>query len=131
MNSQVLRVSLYVGCAYFVAMAVAHYFSIKVPVLFVYYDTPFYPYQDKIISFAVTAYVALFWCAARNRSVVPAALIVLGITVAGLISVTLSEDLENVLYPGQSTLPYWAQTAFLAFYFAWLCGWYWQDRKGS
>lgn len=85
---------------YFSCMAVAHYIGIKQPLLFVYNDTPFYAYQDKIISFAVVAYIALFYTAARHLAVVPSALIVLGITVLGLASVNKSEALASVLETG-------------------------------
>ncbi len=120
MNARPLRYSLLAGVAYFVCMAIAHFFGIKQPLLFVYYDTPFYAYQDKIISFSIVAYVALFWCAARNRSVVPAALAVLAVTVAGLSAVNMSDALAEVLRPEQPTWPYWAQVGVLAVYFVWL-----------
>jgi hypothetical protein len=109
-----LRYGLLAMTGYFICMATAHFFGIKVPLLFVYYDTPFYAYQDKIISFAVMSYVGLFWAASRDIKVVPIALLVLGVTVIGLTSVNLSEALASVLKEGQSTLPYWLQTGMLA-----------------
>jgi hypothetical protein len=112
-------------------MACAHYFGIKLPLLFVYYDTPFYAYQDKIISFAVVAYIALFYSAARFRAVVPAALSVLGITVLGLASVNVSEVLISVLNDGQSTTPYWIQTGLIATYFILLLILYLRDKVES
>ena len=118
MNPPLLRYALLAGAAYFCCMAFAHFFGIKQPLLFVYYDTPFYAYQDKIISFAVTAYIALFFSAARNRAVVPAALTVLAITVLGLASVNLSDALRSVLGEGQTTFPYWVQTGLIAAYLA-------------
>ncbi len=60
MNSTLTRAALLAGVAYFCCMALAHFFGLKWPLLFVYYDTPFFAYQDKIISFAVTAYIGLF-----------------------------------------------------------------------
>ncbi len=117
MNSPLLKYGLLAGMVYFCCMAIAHYFGIKLPLLFVYYDTPFYAYQDKIISFAVVSYIALFYSAAQHRAVVPAALIVLGVTVLGLASVNVSDALESVLNEGQSTTPYWIQTGLIATYF--------------
>jgi len=111
-----LRLGLLAGVAYFCCMAVAHYFGIKVPILFVYWDTPFYAYQDKIISFAVLAYVGLFFAASRQIEVVPVALCVLGFTVVGLAAVNLSPALAQVLRDGHSTWPYWAQTGMIAAY---------------
>lgn len=116
MNPALLKYALLAGVVYFCCMAVAHYFGIRLPLLFVYYDMPFYAYQDKIISFAVVSYIALFYLAARHRVVVPAVLIVLGITVLGLVSVNLSDALATVLAEGQTTTPYWIQTGLIAAY---------------
>ena len=115
MTSRLLNIALLAGVAYFCAMAVAHFFGIKWPLLFVYYDVPFHAYQDKIISFAVVAYACLWWSAARERSVVPAVLVALGFTVAGLAAVNLSDALTSVLN-GRSTQAYWWQTALFAGY---------------
>ena len=129
MNSPLLKYGLLAGVIYFVCMAFAHYFGVKQPLLFVYYDTPFYAYQDKIIAFAVAAYVALFYSAAKQRTVVPAALVVLAITVLGLASINLSDALASVLQEGQSTTPYWIQTGLIAVYFIVLLVLYLRDRK--
>lgn len=115
MTSRLLRFALLAGVVYFCAMAVAHFFGIKWPLLFVYYDVPFHAYQDKIISFAVVAYACLWWSAARERSVVPAALVAMGFTVVGLAAVNLSDALASVLN-GRSTQAYWWQTAMFAGY---------------
>ena len=131
MNSSLLRYGLLAGAVYFICMAAAHYFGIKQPLLFVYYDTPYYAYQDKIIAFAVVSYVALFYSAAYHRAVVPAALIVLGITVLGLASVNVSDALAGVLQEGQSTVPYWIQTGLIATYFTVLLVLYVRDKKNA
>lgn len=114
-----LRFALLAGVAYFCAMAVAHFFGIKWPLLFVYYDVPFHAYQDKIISFSVVSYACLWWSAARERSVMPAVLVALGVTVAGLAAVNLSDALASVLN-GRSTQAYWWQTALFAGYWVML-----------
>ena len=129
MNSRLLRYALLAGAAYFCCMAIAHFFGIKQPLLFVYYDTPVYAYQDKIIAFAVTAYIALFFSAARNRAVVPAALAVLGITVLGLASVNLSDALRSVLREGQTTFPYWIQTGLIAAYLVLLLVLFFREKE--
>ena len=99
MNSKPTKYAFLIGVAYFCCMAVAHFFSLKVPVLFVYYNTPFYAYQDKIISFAVCAYVALFYAAAQHRAIARHAIIALGLTVLGLSAVNRSDALASVLAP--------------------------------
>lgn len=131
MNSKITKYAFLTGAAYFICMAVAHFFGFKVPVLFVYYDTSFYAYQDKIISFAVCAYVALFYSASKHRDVALTAIIVLSLTVLGLSAVNLSEDLASVLEAGQSTLPYWLQTGAITFYLAILVVLYIKDGKSS
>jgi hypothetical protein len=116
MKAQWLRYMLGVGVVYFCLMAAAHFMGLKYPLLFVYYDTPFYAYQDKIISFSVLAYASLFYAAIRHVQVVPMALFALGVTVLGLSFVNISSDLQSVLQ-GQGTLIYWLQTGFFAVYF--------------
>ena len=131
MNSAFTKYAFLAGVAYFCCMAIAHFFGIKVPILFIYYDTPFYAYQDKIISFAVFAYIALFHSASRNRETALYAIIVLAVTVAGLCAVNVSDDLAAVLAEGQSTLPYWLQTGAIMFYLGILLLLYLKDgRRG-
>ncbi len=131
MNSQLTKYAFLSGAAYFCCMAIAHFFSIKVPILFVYYDTPFYAYQDKIISFSVCAYIALFYSASQHRVVALNAIIVLAITVLGLSFVNVSDDLASVIQEGQSTIPYWLQTGAIAFYLATLLFLYIKDGKNT
>lgn len=111
-----LRAALLAGVAYFVCMSGAHFFGFKQPVLFVYYDTPYYAYQDKIIAFCCATYVVLFWTAARHLVAVPAAIFSMATTAAGLSLVNSSDALAGVLREGQGTAAYWAQTALIAVY---------------
>jgi hypothetical protein len=129
-SSKLLTLALWAGVAYFCAMATAHFFGLKVPLLFVYYDVPYHAYQDKIISFAVVAYVCLFTSAARIPEVVPAALVALGVTVLGLCAVNTSDDLAEVLN-GRSTAVYWTQTGLIAAYAAMLTGLHRSARRPS
>jgi len=115
MMGRSLNVLLWAGVAYFCCMAAAHFFGIKVPVLFIYYDTPYYAYQDKIIAFAIVSYICLFSAAARTREVMPAALVAIWVTVLGLSAVNLSDALSLVL-SGKPTIVYWLHTAALAIY---------------
>jgi peptidoglycan/LPS O-acetylase OafA/YrhL len=129
MSDRLLKLLLWAGVVYFCCMAVAHFFGIKVPILFIYYDTPYYAYQDKIISFAVVAYICLFVSAARSRDAVVPALIAIWVTVLGLCAVNLSDALQSVL-SGKSTLIYWLQTAALAVYAVCLTLFWQQSRQG-
>lgn len=131
MNTRITKYAFLSGAAYFVFMAIAHFFGIKVPILFIYYDTPFYAYQDKIISFAVCAYIALFYSASKHRDVAYAAIIVLALTIAGLCAVNVSDELAKVLEAGQSTQPYWLQTGAISFYLVVLIAMYVRDGKNQ
>jgi hypothetical protein len=111
--SQPLRLLLLICVAFFLCMGIAHFFGIKVPVLFVYYDTPFYAYQDRIISFSLVSYACLFFAASRDRAIVPLALVALWVTVLGLSYVNQSAELAEVLETQVTTI-YWLQTAAFA-----------------
>ncbi|MEW8508236.1 MAG: hypothetical protein AB2598_16195 [Candidatus Thiodiazotropha sp.] len=131
MNSGLTKYAFLAGAAYFVCMAIAHFFTIKAPLLFVYYDTPYYAYQDKIISFAVCAYIGLFWSAAFDRSVALTTILVLAVTVLGLATVNSSEALASVLSPEQTTAPYWAQTIAIGIYLVLLVAFYIRDGNAQ
>ncbi|MEM9474969.1 MAG: hypothetical protein AAGA71_06735 [Pseudomonadota bacterium] len=107
--SPLLRTLLLTCVAFFVCMGTAHFLGLKWPVLFVYWDTPFYAYQDKIIAFTLITYVSLFLGASRHRLMVPYALVSIWGTVAGLVAVNMSDALASVL-DGHGTLAYWAIT---------------------
>ena len=106
---------LLAGTAYFIAMATAHFFGWKYPLLFIYYDTPYYEYQDKIISFCAFTYACLFYAASQNSETVSAALLSLLGTVLGLSYVNESTALAKVLNGGPTTA-YWLQTGLIAIY---------------
>ncbi|MEW6640403.1 MAG: hypothetical protein AB1586_07840 [Pseudomonadota bacterium] len=123
LNDRILKWSLLAGVGYFCCMAAAHFTGFKVPVLFIYYDVPFYAYQDKIISFCAFTYACLFHAAAQHRAAVPAALVSIVVTVLGLSAVNLSEALHSVL-KGAPTTAYWIQTVMIAGYAVWLIVFY-------
>jgi hypothetical protein len=79
-----LQIFLAINVAYFCAMSLAHFFSFKYPILFIYYNTDFYEYQDKIIAFCAATYAILFLAAYNHSVVVPYALSSLIVTVIGL-----------------------------------------------
>jgi hypothetical protein len=111
--SGLLQLALQANVGYFVAMSAAHWFGFKVPVLFIYYDTPFHAYQDKVISFCAATYALLNLAASRHRVVVPYVVASLALTTAGLSAINASDALRDVLDKGASTKAYWAQTAMI------------------
>ena len=126
--SPLLSALLYAGTVYFIAMATAHFFGLKYPLLFIYYDVPFYEYQDKIISFCSFTYACLFYAAAGNLETVPAALVSLLATVLGLSYINSSTALSKVLNGGP-TSAYWLQTGLIAFYLLLLAALYFSSPK--
>ncbi len=125
-----LGLALWAGAAYFCCMAMAHFFGLRYPLLFIYYDVPFHAYQDKIISFSVVAYICLFANAALHRTAVPAAITAIGVTVLGLSAVNASDEL-GALLDGRSTLAYWMQTGLITAYFVVLATLHAASKRGS
>ena len=109
---QPLRLMLHIFVVFFLCMGAAHFFGLKVPLLFIYYDNLFYAYQDRIISFTLVTYALLFLAASRHRVVVPYALVSVWVTVAGLAYINQSAELAASL-EGQGTGIYWLETAAL------------------
>ena len=124
-----LRGLLWVNVAFFFCMGAAHFTGLKWPVLFVYRDTPFYAYQDKIIAFTLITYIALFFGASQHRVMVPYALISIWGTVLGLAAVNVSPELHEVLDHG--TFRYWIITAAFGALAALLSALWWQDRRAA
>mmetsp|Transcript_148230 Transcript_148230/g.458195 ORF Transcript_148230/g.458195 Transcript_148230/m.458195 type:complete len:132 (+) Transcript_148230:80-475(+) len=110
-----LSMMLWVNVAYFCCMCLAHWFGIKKPILFVYYDTAYYAYQDKIIAFCVMTYILLFTAAALHPEIVaPFAIASMWFTAAGLCAINTTGDLRRALPVGQtSTKFYWAQSVMI------------------
>eukprot|EP01135_Chromosphaera_perkinsii_P011951 Nk52_evm4s2542 gene=Nk52_evmTU4s2542 len=104
-------------------MSVAHFYSLKYPFLFVFYNTPFYRYQDRIISFTLLTYAALFFTAAQCRRAVPAAIFSMGSTAAMLTCLVCSPLMEEEMLQGmssqlreESVRMYWVQIGALGLY---------------
>lgn len=129
-DETILKYSLLACVIYFVCMAIAHWFGIKLPILFVYYDTPFYAYQDRIISFAVVTYILLFYAAYQHKNVVPYAILSLLTTFLGLSGINLTEPLRSVLGNG-GTLAYWLQTLMIGGICLWITVFYFRTQRSS
>lgn len=123
-NDELLKYGLLAGTGYFVAMSAAHFVGFKRPLLFIYYDVPSKPYQDKIISFCAATYALLFHRASQDRGTVPTAIAALGATVVGLSAVNASGDLAAEAKGSKQA--YWIQTGLIAGYLAALAGLYYK-----
>ncbi|MCF6304940.1 MAG: hypothetical protein L3J33_06175 [Rhodobacteraceae bacterium] len=111
--SRLLRGLLLLVSACFLAMAAAHFLGLKYPLLFVYYDTPYYAYQDRIIAATLLPYAVMFFATSRHKLLLPYALFALWITIFGLSYINLSDELALVI-TDQTTRVYWLQTAVFA-----------------
>jgi len=56
----IYRALLFICAIYFFAVAIAHQAGIKMPMLFIFYNTPSERYQDLIISFLAFGWSMLF-----------------------------------------------------------------------
>ena len=108
-----LLLALKANVMYFVAMSAAHWSGWKVPILFIYYDTPYYSYQDKIISCCAATYAILNLAAVKHLSVVPYVIASLALTTTGLCAINSSNDLHSILPTGAVTKAYWLQTGVI------------------
>jgi hypothetical protein len=124
----ILKWSLLTGGTYFTLVSAAHFFSFKVPLLYVYYDVPSTPYQDLIISFMALGW-ALFHAAGysslKRNSLRSVRYIVMAGAggVAGLAYINAFTDF-TAMNAASNALIYWGETAGLSVYVAWLAYWY-------
>uniref|UniRef100_A0A6U2CFA9 Uncharacterized protein n=1 Tax=Pseudictyota dubia TaxID=2749911 RepID=A0A6U2CFA9_9STRA len=96
----------------FASMGVAHWFSIKSDIFFVYHDTPFYAYQDKIIAFCLCTYSIFCYAASKIPAVRIYTIASIWCTFLLLCGINLSQDLADVVGPEQSSMGfYWFQAS--------------------
>ncbi len=63
-----MKLPLYAGTVYFLLMSIAHFTGFKGPGLFIYFNVPSNPYQDKIISLLVLGWALVFYTAGKTLS---------------------------------------------------------------
>jgi hypothetical protein len=127
-NTVILKWLLLAGAAYFLAVAIAHMFRIKIPMLFVYYDVPSYGYQDRIISFLTFGWSTFLFTASinptKNRDAVKAILIagltaVFGLNVINQVTdfQALSPDIHPTIFRTEVLVLSAYEAALILFYF--------------
>ena len=131
-SASVLKWSLLAGSAYFLGVAVAHMFGVKIPGLFVYFDVPSHTYQDRIISFLAFGWSAFLFTAStdpvRQRSLVKAILVSGAAAVVGLSVVNSATDF-HALSPSTSVHVFWIETLGLFGYLVWLAVFHLRSRN--
>ncbi len=104
---------------YFLAIAIVHMFSIKIPLLFVYYDLPSYGYQDRIISFLSFGWSVFLFTAStdpiKNRDAVKAILIA---GLASIFGLNVINSITNfqALSPDVRPTVFWIEVLGLSIY---------------
>ncbi len=131
---RLLKWSLMALAGYFTLVALAHMSGIKIPLLFVYFNVPSNPYQDKIIAFMTFGWAIFFFTTARNplrhMHFVGAAIFAGACAVAALAFINLSADFA-ALSPDIETWPFWLETLLLALIVVWLYGLCFWVQKAS
>lgn len=127
-NAATLKLLLLAGAVYFFAVAIAHMFGIKIPMLFVYYNVPSYEYQDRIIAFLAFGWSVFLFTASidpmRNSIVVKAVLTaglaaVLGLNVINRITnfQTLSPNIDPAVFRVETLVLSAYEAVLIVFYF--------------
>ncbi len=127
----VLKWSLLAGSAYFLGIAVAHMFGVKIPGLFVYFNVPSHAYQDRIISFLAFGWSVFLFTAftdpVKQRSLVRAILVSGAVAVGGLSLVNSVTDFQT-LSPSANVRVFWMETLGLLGYLVWLGVFHYRSR---
>lgn len=129
----ILKYSLLVGAIYFALVSIVHFVGFKVPILFVYFNVPSYPYQDRIISFLAFGWAVFMFSGylnPKNKELIMAILIAGFGAIAGLTIINLSTDFHNL--SSQINITYfWIETIGLFAYVFWLVYFYYQVFKNK
>ena len=95
------RALLFVGGIYFLLVSIAHFFSLKLPGLFIYFNVPSTAYQDRIISLLTFGWSVFFFSGAG--------------AIIGLCLINMLTDF-NSFSTDINTSIFWLETALLFLY---------------
>lgn len=128
-----LRWSLLGGAIYFMLIAIAHVFGIKIPLLFIYYNLPSYIYQDIIIAFLAFGWGMFFYSgyksSSENQLVNVKYIIIAGYcSILGLIYINSSTNFTALMVKAKAS-HFWVETILLFLYPVWLTILYWFANK--
>jgi len=128
---KILKFSLLAGAIYFALVSIAHMIGYKVPILFVYFDVPSYPYQDRIISFLAFGWAIFLFTAflnPKNKDLIKAILIAGTVAIIGLVIINLTTDF-TILSKDININYFWMETMGLLVYILWLIYFYIKSGK--
>jgi len=119
---RLLKWSLLAGAVYFFGIATVHLLGIKIPPLFIYFNVPSYPYQDRIISFLAFGWGVFMFTAytdpKKQKSLIWAILVAGAAAILGLSFINLTTDFQ-AYDPTLSSTPFWLETGVLFVYWVW------------
>jgi hypothetical protein len=129
---RILKWSLLAGSFYFLAVSAVHMLGVKVALLFVYFNVPSNPYQDRIISFLAFGWAVFLFTAStdpRKQSALVRAILVAGAgAVAGLSVINFATDF-HALGRAIDARIFWIETLGLFAYWLWLVVFYFRSAR--
>lgn len=101
-----LKISLIGGALYFTAIAMVHMVGLKVPGLYIYFNTPSFLYQDRIIGLLVFGWACFFWMISQQLHLARNVLLPLFVALCVLVLINVSTDFDGAARE-VGTWPYW------------------------
>lgn len=116
-----MKLPLYARAVYFLFMSVAHFAGLKIPGLFIYFNVPSNPYQDKIISLLVFGWALIFYTAGKtlSKDLIKTLLIIGMVAISVLTYINFTIDFKSF---NDLTTPllYHIEVITLSIYLTWL-----------
>lgn len=110
-----LKIALIGGTLYFLAIAMVHMIGLKVPGLYIYFNTPSFLYQDRIIGLLVFGWACFFWMISQQLHLARYVLLPLFVALGVLALINVSTDFEGAARD-VGTWPYWLEWCGLCIY---------------
>ena len=130
---KILKWSLFAGAVYFILVAAVHFSGLRIPGLYIYYDIPSMPYQDRIIgllAFGWSMFLYSGYRLAGSGNTRPVRYILFAgiVAVICLLLINNSGEIKE-LASDRSRWIYMTETLFLFAYSAWLVIFYVKCRR--
>ncbi|WP_086933846.1 hypothetical protein [Agarilytica rhodophyticola] len=107
MKQNLLSVALYIGAILFILIGLGHFLGVKHPMLFIYFNTPYFTYQNIIISVGIFNQALFFIASAKYRALAPYALTAVWLTIIAFIWINTSSSFLTLLDAGSVTNGSW------------------------
>jgi len=135
LSTKILKFSILFGAIYFLSISIAHFFELKIPGLFVYFDVISFEYQNKIISMLAFGWAAFFFLGfklidLKNNNLIILYIITGAVAIFILIIINISSELARLI-EHQSTIAYWMTTIILFVYLLWILVFYIKAHKDA